>query len=59
MVAIVLLSGMADFDLSAYMGQWYEYSNMFEIYQDVFAGNNLHIFPSKTSIKGYFGAYHY
>jgi len=29
--------GMADFDLSAYMGQWYEYSNMFEIYQDVFA----------------------
>merc|ERR1712037_528324 len=30
--------GMADFDLSAYLGQWYEYSNMFEIYQDVFAG---------------------
>merc|ERR1712126_377458 len=29
--------GLADFDLSAYMGQWYEYSNMFEIYQDVFA----------------------
>merc|ERR1712037_810944 len=29
--------GMADFDLSAYLGQWYEYSNMFEIYQDVFA----------------------
>merc|ERR1712037_749351 len=29
--------GMTDFDLSAYLGQWYEYSNMFEIYQDVFA----------------------
>merc|ERR1711951_109107 len=29
--------GMTDFDSSAYLGQWYEYSNMFEIYQDVFA----------------------
>merc|ERR1712037_410942 len=29
--------GMSDFDVSAYLGQWYEYSNMFEIYQDVFA----------------------
>merc|ERR1712088_823882 len=29
--------GMTDFDSSAYLGQWYEYSNLFEIYQDVFA----------------------
>merc|ERR1711911_62603 len=29
--------GMTNFDYSAYLGQWYEYSNMFEIYQDVFA----------------------
>merc|ERR1711872_244263 len=29
--------GMTDFDSAAYLGQWYEYSNMFEIYQDVFA----------------------
>ena len=32
---------MTDFDLSAYLGQWYEYSNMFEIYQDVFAGSPI------------------
>merc|ERR1712203_1197807 len=31
------VTGMSDFDVSAYLGQWYEYSNLFEIYQDVFA----------------------
>merc|ERR1711928_235397 len=31
------VTGMTNFDSSAYLGQWYEYSNMFEIYQDVFA----------------------
>ena len=39
MVEIFRLVGMTDFDPSAYLGQWYEYSNLFEIYQDVFAGS--------------------
>ena len=42
MVGIFSLAGMTDFDSSAYLGQWYEYSNMFEIYQDVFAGSSEH-----------------
>ena len=50
MVVIFWLAGMADFDLSAYLGQWYEYSNMFEIYQDVFAGIPI-TYPSKTSTE--------
>ena len=50
MVVIFWLAGMADFDLSAYLGQWYEYSNMFEIYQDVFAGTPI-TYPSKTSTE--------
>ena len=59
MVVIVLLAGMSDFDLSAYMGQWYEYSNMFEIYQDVFAGLTFAI-SFKNFNKGIFcGAYNY
>ena len=41
MVVTFWLAGMTDFDLSAYLGQWYEYSNMFEIYQDVFAGSPI------------------
>ena len=34
----IILPGLENFDKAAFLGQWYEYSNMFEIYQDVFAG---------------------
>lgn len=31
------VSGISSFDTMAYLGQWYEYSNMFEWYQDILA----------------------
>jgi len=31
------VSGMSSFDQAAYLGQWYEYSNVFEWYQDILA----------------------
>ena len=40
MLDIFSPAGMTNFDSSAYLGQWYEYSNMFEIYQDIFAGSS-------------------
>ena len=39
MVEIFRLVGMTDFDSSAYLGQWYGYSKLFEIYRNVFAGS--------------------
>jgi hypothetical protein len=27
--------GVAGFDKAAYLGQWYEYSNVFELYEDL------------------------
>jgi len=32
--------GMPNFDQSGYLGQWYEYSNVFEIFQDLPFGGN-------------------
>ena len=38
---IPLLSpGVTDFNKTAYLGQWYEHSNVFEWYQDLLVGES-------------------
>ena len=36
----VLSPGVRDFNKTAYLGQWYEHSNVFEWYQDLLVGES-------------------
>ena len=46
-----LFSGMTNFDKTSYLGEWYEYANVFEFYQD------LPCKCDKTSISQIFDMY--
>ena len=41
--------GMTNFNKAAYLGQWYEYSNVFEFYEDLPCKDNVYIAFNHTS----------